>query len=152
MDGHKRQIQWMVLSGIALLAWSLPHASRAADSRLLPRVESAGPYTYVNGGIGEPEATAMKAEAHHRNLTLLFTARLGARNAYLAHVHVVIRPLNGDASLVLDAAGPYVLIDLPPGRYEVTAESGHSVKSRTLTVVAGARQQAVFEWPSREIE
>ena len=68
---------------------------------------------------------------------------------YLADVRVrITRP---DGTLVYEhpSAGPWLLIDLPPGRYRVQAEQGGQSRSTTLDIARDRTVQRVVTWDKR---
>jgi hypothetical protein len=65
---------------------------------------------------------------------------------YIADVHVTIRDASG--ALVLDARmnGPWLMADLPPGRYRLVADFGGVTQTRDFTVSGSRRQEIVLRW------
>jgi hypothetical protein len=65
------------LFSLSLFAAAISQAvpASAADFGALPPVETQGNVTYVTGGVGQPEATAMKAAAGRYDLALQFANR-----------------------------------------------------------------------------
>lgn len=98
---------------------------------------------YVTGGIGTEEVATLEGQAAAYSLQLITAARGGA---YLADTHVrIVGPGN---NVVLDTTigGPWLLIDLPGGRYTVRAtHSGHTVE-RGLTIASGKPQRVVLHF------
>ena len=75
---------------------------------------------FVNGGIGEDEADAMRSR-------LPFLSRVvfaeGPQNAFTANVPLAIVDEQGNAVFALPDAGPLLFVILPAGTYTVSAES-----------------------------
>ena len=88
----------------------------------------------VCSGIGE-EGRA-QAESVPYTLKLVYAQPDGA---YLGAVETRITGRGGEVVNV-QCPGPWVLVDLPPGSYEVTATFRGQTKSRRVTV-GGSRQQ-----------
>ena len=113
------------LAGVALVAIGL--ASNAVQAQQTPPMQSAGAVQYRCGGIGLDESTAMRSAMPSYPLALLFAA---ADGEYLADVSV---RLSGAGTAVFTASGPVCLLQLPQGKYSVTAttkdgrEKTHSV-------------------------
>lgn len=111
---------------------------------MAPRVQ--GPVTFVTGGIGQAEASAMKQAAGQYALELEFLQQGTPRDAYLAGVTVRIRDARGWTMLDTQANGPFLLAALPPGRYSVEATHNGAVKYTHVDVYDGQHQHLVFEW------
>lgn len=102
------------------------------------------PAVFLNGGIGEDEADAMRGRAHEYPLRLIFAD--GPRNEFTANIPVVIYDARGNAVLSLPDAGPMLYVTLPAGRYTVTAQADGIVKTQRITLTGGQGQEVVFHW------
>lgn len=105
---------------------------------------TADGHRYIAGGIGTEEVDALRQQAPAYSLQLITAARTGA---YLANTHV--RIVNAGDSLVLDTTidAPWLLVDLPAGRYTVRAThaAGGTVERR-LTIAPGKPQRVVLQF------
>ncbi len=119
--------------GTALVALGLA-ASGTAQAQPMPQMQSAGAVQYRCGGIGLDESTAMRSAMPSYPLALLFAAPGGE---YLADVSV---RLNGASTAAFTAAGPVCLLQLPQGKYTVTAvtKDGRE-KSHSVEIGAGSK-------------
>ena len=106
------------LTAILLLSLSAALSPAFADESDLPPVRTQGNVTYVTGGIGSDETAAIKAAAANYPLTLQFSSSTGA---FLASVVVKITDAGGNVVLDTTSEGPYLLVNLEPGRYTVDA-------------------------------
>lgn len=129
---------------IALGAALLPVTAQALT---LPPVYTHQTVTYVSGGIGLDESTAMKAAAPQFPLELMFvrSPEAGSR-AYSADNVVTILDARGNTILNTSADGPYMLVDLQPGRYTVIAEDQGRHQLRTAYVSPLKHERIVFQW------
>ena len=96
--------------------------------------------SYLTGGIGLEESTAIKEMRSDYPLTMVFAETTATgRNQYLYAVVVEIRRGN---NLLFETRtqGPYLLVRLPPGSYRVTATHNGIPKSQTITVGTKPRQ------------
>lgn len=135
-----------LLPAVWLLA-ALPAAAMAEDSAL-PPVQHSGSISYLSGGIGENEIAAMKAAAAQYALQMTFFSHAAdGRDGYNAPAELTI--LKDDGSPVLDIKpdGPFVLLDLPPGKYRVTAANTGWSKTVPVEVGRGARRKLIFQMP-----
>lgn len=131
----------------ALLAAAL--ALPAAHAQL-PPAQHYGQTEYVTGGIGLDESTAFKDAMAHYPLTLTFAEQFGGKAAYVSDVQVVIRDKQGNTVLNADAHGPYMLVRLAAGSYQVFATYGGRTLSRNIEIGASGGARAVFEWRDQE--
>lgn len=126
----------LALSGavVAVAAPAPDLTSLAADARApFPQVESVGGVDVLNGGASLGEADYMKQRARDFPLELLFSGKGGE---YGVADRVTVR--QGDREVVsVPDAGPYVLMNVPPGRYTVEAEFDGKVEKRVVTVGNG---------------
>ncbi|WP_431831564.1 hypothetical protein [Cupriavidus consociatus] len=95
---------------------------------------TAGPVTYICGGVAEDEQVALQRLARNFNMSLLFTQ--GERGEYLSDVDVKLMRGNKEvASFVAD--GPRCLLKAPSGTYNVRAT--YQGRTKTATVSTGGR-------------
>lgn len=121
-------------------------ASPPADAAL-PEVHSTGTVSYVSGGVGDDEASAMKSAARHYSVSMMFVTReTDGRGAYTSGT--VVRVRNGAGETVLDTAadGPFLLVNLPPGKYQIEASDGRRVQRRSLAVTRASHATLSFLW------
>jgi len=102
-------------------------AAAAASAQPAPPVRT--------GGIGEEERRALESDARY-NLKLVAANRAGQ---YVSDVGVAAARM----------AGPWLLADLPPGRYRVVAVYQGARQSRDVVVGRGGRQDIVMQWDAR---
>lgn len=114
----------------------------------LPPLQHQGAVTYVSGGIGIDESTSFKQAMSQYPLSLTFAQQDGKVGAYLADVSVVISNARHDKVLDTTAQGPYMLVKLPPGRYQVKATFNHETKTRDVTIGKKGSERLTFEWKS----
>lgn len=107
-----------------------------------------GNVRYVTGGIGEDEANLFESEAQQYPLELQFLQKSIPTNQFLANINVTIQ--NRQGSIVLDTTtdGPYLLADLPAGKYEIKAEYDGNAMQRTVWLHHGKHAHVVFLWPA----
>jgi len=126
---------------LLLMVASVP----AADSASLPSAQHAGTVNYRSGGVGIESSDAMKAEASSYSLAMTFTSHIDSRDAYTVPSHLSIVKAGGSLVLDITPDGPYLLVDLPAGKYRVTADVGVASKTLAVEIVAGVHQKLVFE-------
>lgn len=97
-------------------------------------VEHQGDVTYVSGGIGVDERAWMSAHAKAYNARLTFAQVPGG--AFLSDVQVSLTPVGGGRTTTITTNGPMLYMQLPAGRYRLTAMADGSTAKRTLSVPA----------------
>lgn len=120
-------------------------AARADDA--LPPVQHSGDISYISGGIGEQESQAIKAAGPKYALWISFTSRIEGKDAYSAPDQVTILKADGAPVLDLKPDGPFLLLDLPPGRYKISAGSATQSRTQAVTIARGAHKRLVFNVP-----
>lgn len=119
-------------------------AFAAAD--FLPPAQHQGDVTFLSGGIGLSESTAIRTAMQHYPLTLEFAGRGQSGNVYLANIPVEISDMHGHAVLKTTAAGPFLLASLPGGQYRVTARYSGKDESRDVRISPSAHIHELFLW------
>jgi hypothetical protein len=114
-----------------------------ADSLIKPQTQ--GDVTFVSGGVGGDERSAMQALRADYNLSLLFSVQ--GTGEYLSEVKVGVTDKNGNTFLDTVSDGPMLLASLKPGHYTVTAEVDGQVIHKKATIVANKRTSLSFIWP-----
>ena len=138
-----RTLQRFLISLVVISAFSA--AARADDA--MPAERTLGSVTYVSGGIGKDESTAMKQAASRYSLSIEMVSTAGSRAQYVSDVKIDIRDQKGTAVLGVTSDGPFLLANLPPGRYTVTAARNGASQQRSVVIGAGAHQRVMFSFP-----
>ena len=130
-------------AAVAAMMFATPVFS--ADSAALPAEMTQNGLRYVTGGIGADAVAAFKQAAPKYPLELLFAQKATPNDVYLAEVKVMIRQ-SGKVMLDAKSGGPFLLAQLPPGKYQIEASSEGVVKQQAVEVVKGKHQRVVFVW------
>lgn len=115
----------------------------AADARLALPDRHFGEIAYVNGGIGEEEKALVVARAKDFPLKLVFAEKAGP---YVADVHVVISSAKGKPVFDMASVGPFLMLKLAPGSYQVQATLGNHSQKKTAQVSAKHQTSLNFLW------
>lgn len=86
---------------------------------------------YLSGGIGHDEQMQLKAAEAEYPVKLTFA---NSNGAYMSDVDVTVKNSAGETVLGLTTDGPVLLMDLEPGTYTLSADSGSEVKTQKLNV------------------
>lgn len=141
-----KQISILRLGTAALVLAASGQLAFAASANL-PPVQHQGNITYLSGGVGSDESTAIKDAMHQYPLTLEFAGKTQSGNDYLADIPVQVSDMHGTTLLKTVAHGPFLLASLPSGRYSVTATYNGKTEHRTVTVASSTQVREVFLWP-----
>lgn len=118
-------------------------SSQAAVASALPPAQTVNGVTYISGGFGLEESTAMMAAIPQFSVAMIFAE---ANGAYLAYIPLRITGPQG-FNLELTSTGPILLMDLPDGQYTVTASYQGRDKTARFTVRGNNKgQRLVFAW------
>ncbi|CAE6749388.1 hypothetical protein R69927_02764 [Paraburkholderia domus] len=109
----------------------------------LPQIQHKGDVSFVSGGVGLDESTALQHAQSQWPLSLRFT---GPGSDFLADVRVRIVDAHDGDVLTATSRGPYMLVNLRPGRYTVHAQYEDHDQSRSVTVPAKGTAKAAFYW------
>jgi hypothetical protein len=130
------QLRW-TLALVAIL--SLP-AAAMNDGR------TAQDRPFVSGGVSQDELAELRGKQPFFSLSLLTAAK--GSGAHLAGVRVRIVDAKGQAVLETEMDGPYLLVDLQPGKYQIEAVNEGETQKRTLTLRDGNTQRLVLYFKS----
>ena len=104
---------------------------------------------FLAGGVGQEEIAAMRLVREGYGLSVRTAAR--GSGGFLADVH--LRIVDEEGRLVFDHVlpGPWLLVDLRPGRYALEASRGSQVEKASVTVAAGATREQMFYFDAPEL-
>jgi hypothetical protein len=112
----------------------------------LPNEKTDGAISYLSGGVGADEITAMKQEQSKYPLTMEFVEHAKPKDELLANVAVTIKNNDGKVMLQTMSDGPYLFAKVPDGMYVITAEIRGTPQSRVVNVAAQKSEHVLFEW------
>ncbi|NPT54322.1 carboxypeptidase regulatory-like domain-containing protein [Paraburkholderia elongata] len=112
----------------------------------MPQIQQKGDVSFVSGGVGVDESTALQHAQSQWPLSLRFT---GPGSDFLADVHVRIVDAHEGDVLTATSRGPYMLVKLRPGRYTVHAQYKDSDQTRSVTIPAKGTAKAAFYWSTQ---
>ena len=121
----------------AAAALTLNATAWAADTG-----KTAQGWAYVSGGVGSDELHALHARRDQFSLWVVTAAR--PSGAYLADV--LVKVTDAQHTVVFDQrlAGPWLFIELPPGRYEIQATHKSETQTKVTTIHPGDHHQVLF--------
>ena len=126
---------------ILALALGAFHALAPAQAPIA-RGHAPGGEAWLMGGVGQEEVAVMQVARPSFSLSVRTASRSGA---YVADVR--LRITDADERLVFEQElnGPWLLIDLQPGRYTLEGTRGREVNRQAVTVPAsGGRDLMLY--------
>lgn len=132
-----------LIRGARLLAWVAATAT-IFSAHALMRGTTAEGSPFVEGGVGADETAALEAQRDQYSLWLITAVRVSG--AYLAEVQVRIADQRGRVLLERKMSGPWLLVNLPIGRYELQASYRGETLRRTVTIHPGDHHQVIFHF------
>jgi hypothetical protein len=127
-----------VLALCAALAATWPGAAALAASG----GSTAQGHRFVTGGIADGERAMLREHQPGSGLWVVTAAQ--GTGAYLSDVDVAITDSEGNRVLDTKLDGPWLLVDLDPGRYTVTADFGNQKETRQATIGQEGLHRAYF--------
>ena len=130
---------------ITVLMFALFSATAAIAAETVdPLVpESSEGIRYLSGGIGDDELAQIEAAKASYNVKILLAEKSGH---YISGVHLTLSSLLGDKLVDIPSAGPFVLLQVPAGTYQIEATyEGHTQQQRT-TINATRPLSTVLRW------
>lgn len=98
---------------------------------------------YVTGGVSIEEATALEQQRNAYRLWVV-TADRGS-GAWLAGAQAVLRDSRGEVVLETTLDGPYLMVDLAPGRYALEVRhEGQTQRQQVSIGRSGTRQLVMY--------
>jgi hypothetical protein len=103
---------------------------------------------FISGGVGIDEVAALNDERSKYALAVLTAAR--GSGAFLADIRIRITGVHD--ALILDTVmdGPWLLVDLPAGRYNIEATYNSRVQKTQLSLGSHGHQQATFYFDTQD--
>jgi hypothetical protein len=133
-----------IASSLLAAAFALVMAGSVLARTGMPATEQQGDISFVSGGVGRDESTALRQARSQWPLSLLFT---GPGSSYVADVQVQITNAGGTGVLDTKSHGPYMLVRLPAGRYSIRATYNGVTRTQSVNVHGNGSARATFSFP-----
>jgi hypothetical protein len=99
---------------------------------------------YVNGGVGQEEQSAMRAQRAAYNLQLTFATNQSG--AFRSDVQLDIADAKGANLLSVANTGPMFFAKLPPGTYRISAAAEGKTFKRTVKLGSSGAKEMTLHW------
>jgi hypothetical protein len=112
----------------------------------IPETQRSQGIAFITGGVGQGEGDAILAEAKQWPVLLELSQLENGRGIWIFGAQISI--MNQRQKVIFDAQadGPYMLINLTPGDYQITASYQGAQQLRALTVKADSSQKINIFW------
>ncbi len=112
----------------------------------IPQTQYSEGISYITGGVGEEESTAILAEAKQWPLLLELSQLESGRGVWIFGSQIKV--LNAKNVVVFDAKadGPYMLMNLTAGDYAIQASYQGVEQKRSISIKAGQAQKISIFW------
>ncbi len=138
--------EFVLVAFVAIYGMIFSSCAAASTTDILPETQMQNNVTYITGGIGQDESSAMRSASRDYALEIVCVQKAIPRDEFLAAVKVRIVDAHGKVALDVVTDGPYLLANLPQGAYTITADSRGDIKTRKVRVGTGKHRKIVFVW------
>ena len=128
--------QVLARAALVMAACLASHAALPA-----PTPKERNGISYVNGGVGQEEQSAMRAQRADYNLLLTFATRQSG--AYRSDVQLDIMDTKGNTLLSEANTGPMFYAKLPAGTYRISAAAEGKVFKRSVRIGAAPKEMTL---------
>lgn len=108
-----------------------------------------GDAPFVTGGVGQAEARKLLQQRDQYPLAIEVYQRQGGRELYTAGAEVRVTDARGDEVLSSEAEGPFVFVDVPPGRYRIEVSLDGVTREKTEQVGRDGTARSIFVFGPR---
>jgi len=115
-------------------------------SAQIPDTQYSEGISYISGGVGEGETTAILAEAKQWPLTLELSQLENGRGVWIFGAKIKVINSKGKAVFDAVADGPYMLINLEPGDYAIEGSYQDVTQKRAVSIKANSPQKISLFW------
>lgn len=112
----------------------------------IPDTQRSEGIAYISGGVGEEETNAILSEAKQWPLLLELSQIENGRGVWIFGAQIKV--IDGQKKAIFDAQadGPYMLINLESGDYQIQASYQGVEQRRSISVKSGTPQKIVIFW------
>ncbi len=112
----------------------------------VPEAQRSQGVSYITGGVGEEESTAILAEAKQWPLLLELSQLENGRGVWIFGSQIKIANTKGAMIFDAKADGPYMLVNLDAGDYVIQASYQGVEQKRAISIKAGQPQKISIFW------
>ena len=112
----------------------------------IPDTQYSQGISYISGGVGEEESQAILTESKQWPLLLELSQLENGRGVWIFGAKIKI--LNTMNQVIFDAQadGPYILINLTAGQYQIEASYQGSIQKKSVLIQGSGLQKLAIFW------
>ena len=112
----------------------------------IPDTQYSQGISYISGGVGEEESQAILMESKQWPLLLELSQLANGRGVWIFGAKIKI--LNTMNQVIFDAQadGPYILINLTAGQYQIEASYQGSIQKKSVLIQGSGLQKLAIFW------
>ncbi|WP_114653835.1 carboxypeptidase-like regulatory domain-containing protein [Polynucleobacter necessarius] len=112
----------------------------------IPDTQYSQGISYISGGVGEGESEAILTESKQWPLLLELSQLENGRGVWIFGAKIKV--LNTKNQVIFDAQadGPYMLINLTAGQYQIEASYQGSIQKKSLLIQGPGPQKLAIFW------
>jgi hypothetical protein len=130
------------------LAAALALAAVLAPAGAMVRGSTDSGRSFVSGGVGSEEMAALDLERGRYALAILTAAK--GSGAFLSDIRIRITDAHDAQVLETVMDGPWLLVDLPAGRYTIAATLDQRVQKTLIDLGSTGHHQATFYFDTHD--
>lgn len=112
----------------------------------IPSTQYSQGISYVSGGVGAEESQAILDEAKQWPLLLELSQLEKGRGVWIFGAMIQIQNAQNQIIFEASANGPYMLINLPAGDYQIAASYKGVVQRKSVSVKSATSQKINLFW------
>jgi hypothetical protein len=112
----------------------------------IPETQHSDGVSYITGGVGEGETASILAEAKQWPLILEMSQIENGRGVWIFGANIKIVDAKNQTIFDAQADGPYMLINLAPGDYQIQATYQDVEQKRLVSIKANSSQKISLFW------
>lgn len=112
----------------------------------IPQTQRSLGISYISGGVGEEESTAILSEAKQWPLLLELSQIENGRGVWIFGSQIKISNSKSAVIFEAKAEGPYMLVNLDAGDYLIQASYQGVEQKRAISIKAGQPQKISLFW------
>lgn len=112
----------------------------------IPDTQYSQGISYISGGVGEGESQAILTESKQWPLLLELSQLENGRGVWIFGAKIKV--LNTKNQVIFDAQadGPYMLINLTAGQYQIEASYQGSIQKKSVLIQGSGPQKLAIFW------
>lgn len=112
----------------------------------IPDTQYSQGISYISGGVGEGESEAILTESKQWPLLLELSQLENGRGVWIFGAKIKV--LNTKNQVIFDAQadGPYMLINLTAGQYQIEASYQGSIQKKSVLIQGSGPQKLAIFW------